>query len=156
MKKCTQKLLEDALISRQALCSRWQVSEETLKRKERAMLLRPIRLSKRMVRYKIAEVLALENSGLAHRISVQAQPDADDSLRTPKGRTPKERLISRCALADRFECSERTLRRYEEEGLLTPMVLDPLKPDQIGYRIAEVVALERKAQGSTPLNENHG
>jgi len=36
------------------------------------------------------------------------------------------------------------------------MVLDPLKPDQIGYRIAEVIALERNAQGSTPLNENHG
>jgi hypothetical protein len=33
---------------------------------------------------------------------------------------------------------------------------DPLKPDQIGYRIAEVIALERNAQGSTPLNENHG
>jgi len=42
------------------------------------------------------------------------------------------------------------------ESARTPMVLDPLKSDQIRYRIAEVIALERNAQGSTPLNENHG
>ena len=153
MKKRTQDLLEDALISRQSLCSRWQVCAETLKRKERAKLLRPIRLSERMVRYRIAEVVALENAGLAHRRALLEEAQTDDNQRTRK---PKERLISRSALADRFECSERTLRRYEEEGLLTPMVLDPLKPDQIGYRIAEVIALERKAQRTTPPSENHG
>jgi hypothetical protein len=29
------------------------------------------------------------------------------------------------------------------------MVLDPGKPEQIGYRIAQVIALERKAQSRT-------
>ena len=132
---------EEGLISRQSLCARWQVSEETLKRKERAQLLVPIRLSKRMVRYKMVQVLALENSGLAHRT-------LSEEFRTDKRRTPKERLISRSALAERFECSGRTIRRYEQEGLLTPMQLDPSEPDKIGYRIAEVIAFERKKEQS--------
>lgn len=84
----------------------------------------------------MVQVLALENSGLAHRTSLE-------TFRTDKGRPPKERLISRSALAERFECSERTLRRYEQEGLLTPMQLDVNDPVKIGYRIAEVIALER-------------
>ena len=131
---------EEGLISRQSLCARWQVCEETLKRKERAQLLVPIRLSKRMVRYKMAQVLALENAGLAHRTALEM-------FRTDKKRTSKERLISRSALAERFECSERTLRRYEQEGLLTAMQLDANDSGEIGYRMAEVIALERRTEG---------
>jgi hypothetical protein len=68
-------------------------------------------------------------------------------FRTDKRRTPKERLINRSALAERFECSERTLRRYEQEGLLTPMQLDASDSGKIGYRIAEVITLERRSNG---------
>jgi predicted site-specific integrase-resolvase len=160
MKKRTGTLLKDRLISRQTTCGRWQVCEETLKRKERAGLLHPIRLSKRMVRYRMTEILALENAGLAHRRAAQEGYELVDSFNsTPKRQTPKERLISLSALADRLECSERTLRRYEQEGLLTPMQLDPSEHDRIGYRIAEVIAFERKAKGPTavkPEEESNG
>ena len=94
-----------------------------------------------MVRYKMAQVLALENSGLAHRTLL-------DRFRADKIRTPKERLIARSALAERFECSERTLRRYEQEGLLTPMQLDANDLGKIGYRIAEVLALESRPKSN--------
>jgi hypothetical protein len=93
----------------------------------------------------MTEVLALENRGLAHRTAAQAQRELASELRADqKTRAPKERLINREALADRFECSDRTIRRYEKDGLLTPLQLDPLEPDQIGYRMAEVIALEQK------------
>jgi hypothetical protein len=90
----------------------------------------------------MSEVLALENAGLAHRRAGSEQDELPDS---PQLRKLKERLISRSALAERLECSQRTLRRYEQEGLLTPMQLDVNDSGRIGYRMAEVIALERRA-----------
>jgi hypothetical protein len=51
---------DDVLISRKWLCTRWQCSDETLRRRERAGLLNPIHLSNRLVRYRLAEVMAVE------------------------------------------------------------------------------------------------
>ena len=90
----------------------------------------------------MSEVLALENAGLAHR---RAEPE-EDQLDSLQERKLKERLISRSALAERLECSQRTLRRYEQEGLLTPMQLDANESGKIGYRMAEVIALERRTE----------
>jgi hypothetical protein len=96
----------------------------------------------------MSEVLALENAGLAHRRATQEGDEPADSVSPARaGRMPKERLISRSDLALRFECSERTIRRYEQEGLLTPMQLDANDSGKIGYRIAEVIALERRSNG---------
>jgi hypothetical protein len=94
-----------------------------------------------MVRYQLAEVLALEAQGLAHRTATAVLPEfAAKSIEPSK--VAKERLISREDLAKRFECSIRTLKRYEVEGLLTPMQLDPKDPHSIGYRISQVIAME--------------
>jgi hypothetical protein len=93
----------------------------------------------------MSEVLALENAGLAHR---RAEPDEDQLPDGPQVRKLKERLISRSALAERLECSLRTLRRYEQEGLLTPMQLDANDSGKIGYRIAEVIPLESRTNKS--------
>ena len=132
----------EGLISRQRLSSRWELSLESLRRRELAGLLHPVRLGRRTVRYRMSEVLALENAGLAHR---RAEPE-EDQLGSLQVRKLKERLISRSALAERLECSPRTLRRYEQEGLLTPMQLDADDSGKIGYRILEVIALERRAE----------
>jgi hypothetical protein len=139
--KNLQYPLGEGLISRQRLSSRWELSLESLRRRELAGLLHPVRLGRRTVRYRMSEVLALENAGLAHR-------RAEDQLDNLQERKLKERLISRSALAERLECSQRTLRRYEQEGLLTPMQLDANDSGKIGYRMAEVIALEHRAEES--------
>ena len=90
----------------------------------------------------MSEVLALENAGLAHQRTLGEEHELPDS----QLRKLKERLISRSALAERLECSQRTLRRYEQEGLLTPMQLDVNDSSRVGYRMAEVIALERRAE----------
>jgi hypothetical protein len=102
-----------------------------------------VRLGRRTVRYRMSEVLALENAGLAHR---KAEPEEDQFPEGLQMRKLKERVISRAALAERLECSQRTLRRYELEGLLTPMQLDADDSGKIGYRIAEVIALELRTE----------
>jgi len=134
--------LGEGLISRQRLASRWELSLESLRRRELAGLLHPVRLGRRTVRYRMSEVLALENAGLAHRRALGEEDELPDS----QLRKLKERLISRSALAERLECSQRTLRRYEQEGLLTPMQLDVNDSSRVGYRMAEVIALERRAE----------
>jgi hypothetical protein len=56
---------DHALISRRTLCTRWDCSDETLRRRERAGLLHPIHLSNRLVRYRLAEVMAVEKGANA-------------------------------------------------------------------------------------------
>jgi len=49
------------MLTRRELAARWRVSKETLKRKERAGLLRAIRIG-RGVRYYAADILAFEKA----------------------------------------------------------------------------------------------
>ena len=52
---------ESHLLTRRDLCTRWRVSIETLKRRERAGVLPCLKLG-RTVRYLVQDVLAVENS----------------------------------------------------------------------------------------------
>jgi len=50
----------EQLMSRKALANRWGVCRETIKRAERAGLLRAIRFNQRLLRYKLSDILAIE------------------------------------------------------------------------------------------------
>jgi hypothetical protein len=54
---------EDSLLTRRELARRWKVSVETLKRRERVKILRPIRLDGRIVRYLMSDVVRIEQQG---------------------------------------------------------------------------------------------
>jgi hypothetical protein len=55
-----QTSLPGQLLSRKALAARWQTSTETIKRRERAGKLKPLHFNQRLVRYKLADVEAIE------------------------------------------------------------------------------------------------
>jgi hypothetical protein len=50
----------EQLLSRKAVADRWQTSVETVKRRERAGLLKALRFNQRLLRYKLSDVEALE------------------------------------------------------------------------------------------------
>jgi DNA-binding transcriptional regulator YhcF (GntR family) len=54
---------EDSLLTRRELAGRWKVSTETIKRRERTKILRPVRLDGRIVRYRMSDVLRIEREG---------------------------------------------------------------------------------------------
>jgi hypothetical protein len=54
---------EDTLLTRRELADRWRVSIETLKRRERTKILRPVRLEGRIIRYRMSDVLRIEDEG---------------------------------------------------------------------------------------------
>ena len=51
---------EEKFLKRRELAARWRCSGETIKRRQRSGLLHPIRLSRRLLLYKLSEVEALE------------------------------------------------------------------------------------------------
>jgi hypothetical protein len=55
--------MEDTLLTRRELAARWKVSVETVKRRERASKLRPVRLDGRIIRYRMSEVMRIEQDG---------------------------------------------------------------------------------------------
>ena len=55
--------MEETLVTRSELARRWKVSVETLKRRERAKILRPVRLEGRVIRYRLSDVLRIEEEG---------------------------------------------------------------------------------------------
>jgi hypothetical protein len=55
--------MDDGLLTRLELARRWKVSIETLKRRERAKILRPVRLDGRIIRYRVSDVLRIEEEG---------------------------------------------------------------------------------------------
>lgn len=57
----------ERLLSRGQLTIRWSCSRETLKRREREGVLKPIRFNRRFLRYKLSDILRIENeaSGIA-------------------------------------------------------------------------------------------
>jgi hypothetical protein len=52
--------MDDKLLTRLELARRWKVSIETVKRRERAKVLRPVRLNGRIIRYRMSDVLRIE------------------------------------------------------------------------------------------------
>ncbi len=56
----TPNLRKDPLFDRPALCCRWGCSLSTLKRKESGGGLKPIRIGKRIIRYRESDILAFE------------------------------------------------------------------------------------------------
>jgi len=52
----------EQLITRKALASRWQCSKETIKRRTTAGLLHPVKFNQRMLRYRLSEVLQVEQA----------------------------------------------------------------------------------------------
>jgi hypothetical protein len=57
------KTEEVSLLTRRELARRWKVSIETLKRRERTKILRPMRLDGRIVRYRMSDVERIEQEG---------------------------------------------------------------------------------------------
>jgi hypothetical protein len=55
--------MEDSLLTRRELADRWKVSIETIKRRERARVLRPLRLEGRIIRYRMSDVVRIEQGG---------------------------------------------------------------------------------------------
>jgi len=55
--------MEETLVPRSELARRWKVSVETLKRRERAKILRPVRLEGRVIRYRMSDILRIEEEG---------------------------------------------------------------------------------------------
>jgi hypothetical protein len=55
--------MEETLLTRSELARRWKVSIETLKRRERARILRTVRLDGRVIRYRLRDVLRIEEEG---------------------------------------------------------------------------------------------
>jgi hypothetical protein len=52
----------DFLLTRRQVAARWAVSLATIKRREAAGILHPLRFSRRMIRFKLTEVLAVERA----------------------------------------------------------------------------------------------
>ena len=57
------KPTEDKLLTRREVAARWKVSIETVKRREQARILRPLRLEGRIVRYRMSDVAQIEEDG---------------------------------------------------------------------------------------------
>jgi hypothetical protein len=56
-------VMDDGLLTRLELARRWKVSIETLKRRERAKILRPVRLDGRIIRYRMSDIRRIEEEG---------------------------------------------------------------------------------------------
>jgi hypothetical protein len=61
--RALSETVEESLLTRRELADRWKVSIETIKRRERARVLRPLRLEGRIVRYRMSEVVRVETEG---------------------------------------------------------------------------------------------
>jgi hypothetical protein len=59
-------------ITRNQLAERWACSTESLKRYERRGIIHPVKIAERMLRYRLAEIEALENESTLDREEVSA------------------------------------------------------------------------------------
>ena len=57
---------------------RWRVSITTVKRREQQGILRPIRMSTHVVRYRLSDVVRAEDEAAAGREWQESQEDLDD------------------------------------------------------------------------------
>ena len=61
--RALSETVEESLLTRRELADRWKVSIGTIKRRERARVLRPLRLEGRIVRYRMSDVVRVEMEG---------------------------------------------------------------------------------------------
>ena len=61
--RALSETMKESLLTRRELADRWKVSIETIKRRERARVLRPLRLEGRIVRYRMSDVVRVEMEG---------------------------------------------------------------------------------------------
>ena len=61
-KKAVTDEKAEILLSRKQIADRWSVSLETIKRREAAGMLRPLHFSARQVRYRLSDVVSVEQS----------------------------------------------------------------------------------------------
>ena len=52
--------VSDQMLSRKAVAARWQTSVATVKRREKAGLIKAIRFNQRLLRYRLSEIAAFE------------------------------------------------------------------------------------------------
>ena len=50
----------EQLLSRGAVAQRWECCIETIKRRERAGILKPIKFNQRLLRYRLSDIVAIE------------------------------------------------------------------------------------------------
>ena len=59
--------IDDCFLSRAEVMRRWRVSIATIKRREQQGILRPIRMSTQVVRYRLSDVVRAEEEAAAGR-----------------------------------------------------------------------------------------
>jgi hypothetical protein len=59
--------IDDCFLSRAEVMRRWRISIATVKRRERQGILRPIRMSTHVIRYRLSDVVRVEDEAAAGR-----------------------------------------------------------------------------------------
>src|SRR6266436_5834464 len=59
--------IDDCFLSRAEVMRRWRISIATIKRRERQGILRPIRMSTHVIRYRLSDVVRAEDEAAAGR-----------------------------------------------------------------------------------------
>jgi predicted site-specific integrase-resolvase len=67
--------IDDCFLSRAEVMRRWRVSIATIKRREQRGILRPIRMSTHVVRYRLSDVVHAEEEAAAGREWVDTESD---------------------------------------------------------------------------------
>jgi hypothetical protein len=70
--------IDDCFLSRAEVMRRWRVSITTVKRREQQGILRPIRMSTHVVRYRLSDVVRVEDEAAAGREWQGSEEDRDD------------------------------------------------------------------------------
>jgi hypothetical protein len=69
--------IDDCFLSRAEVMRRWRVSITTVKRREQQGILRPIRMSAHVVRYRLSDVVRAEDEAAAGREWQETEEDRD-------------------------------------------------------------------------------
>ena len=59
--------IDDCFLSRAEVMRRWRISTATIKRREQQGILRPIRMSRHVIRYRLSDVVRAEEEASAGR-----------------------------------------------------------------------------------------
>jgi hypothetical protein len=59
--------IDDCFLSRAEVMRRWRISIATIKRREQQGILRPIRMSTHVIRYRLSDVVRAEDEAVAGR-----------------------------------------------------------------------------------------
>jgi predicted site-specific integrase-resolvase len=70
--------IDDCFLSRAEVMRRWRVSITTVKRRKQQGILRPIRMSTHVVRYRLSDVVRAEDEAAAGREWRESQEDRGD------------------------------------------------------------------------------